>query len=429
MTANPPKLRSVALALLISAQLGGCAWVKQAWPWRKKEVPVTESRESGEWPEEAGSSPPTETEAPATQPAEPPRPESVEPRPDAEGPVDPGSPVAGDDPPAPLTTGGEVVTAVLLRVNDRFYTVEDVISIASLQLAALEDDVPVSVWRLRAEAVLTETIRQEVGNFLVYQEAKDEMADEQRAMLDAQVENRLKELIAQHGGSEQRLREALREQGTTLDEALEIYRRDLIVKSYLRSKFEPKIEVGRRDLWLYYRRHPEEFSTPKRVAMQIIAAPDTEFDADEGPPHEQARAAILGAKDALDAGRPFDEVAREHSRGIKADEGGLWPMAKEGSFRLEAVEAAAFELPEGGVSDVIETDGGYYIVQAAEVAPERTQPFTKAQEEIRYKLESVRHNELAAEYFQELSETAVVVQNDELMPLAVDRAVERFYRE
>ncbi|MFW6133930.1 MAG: peptidylprolyl isomerase [Planctomycetota bacterium] len=410
-------------AAVLIGQLAGCAWVKQRWPWSKKEVPVTEPERTADWVEvdleRAGSTRPSERAPAPTRPVTAPRTQSA--------PAVATRPRRRPEAPQVPPEAGEVVAGVLLRVNERFYTVEDVVRLAGPRLAELSDDLPPGVWRIRARDILSQAMRDEVGQVLVAAEAEAHLTETQEQMVTDAVAERRKELVAESGGSELMLRRELQQKGTTLEAALDRYRRSLIAQSYLQSKFRPRIDVTRRDLWLYYRRHREEFSTPKQVQMQIIAAPFAAFDPEAGDPRDQARTVIERARADLEAGRSFDAVARARSRGVKAEEGGIWPMMPQGNFRIEPVEQAAFELPPGGVSDVVATDEGFYIVKAQKVRPARTVPFADAQAEIRQRIRRKRHEKLVQQYYRRLSENAVIVRNEELMDAAVRRAQKRFY--
>ncbi|MBS3734662.1 MAG: peptidyl-prolyl cis-trans isomerase [Phycisphaerae bacterium] len=405
-------MRNTLAAVALASCVSGCGWIEQHWPWARREVPVTEPKQTNLAALRDGA--------------------LSEPLPDANERARPSAGRATTRPapsrpptrPAPLGTG-EVVAAVLLRVNDTFYTVADVIALAGADLAALDDDVPPGVWRMRARNVLDAAMRRESEMTLVAAEARTRLSDQQRTMLDAEVAEYRDELIAEAGGSEVALRRKMQRMGTSLEAQLDQYRRSLTVQSYLQHKFRPQIDVTRRDLWLYYRRHRDEFSSHRQVQMQLIAAPFAAFD---DPSREQARQTIEQARAALRAGRSFADVAREYSRGVKAGDGGVWPMMSAGNFRIEPVERAAFDLDEGRVSDVIATDEGFYIVKARQVRPGRVVPFAEAQKEIRRTILAERQQELTREYYGRLAEKAVVVRNGELMDVAVRRAQERFYQ-
>ncbi len=61
----------------------------------------------------------------------------------------------------------------------------------------------------------------------------------------------------------------------------------------------------------------------------------------------------------------FEEAAREHSEDSSASRGG--DMGELGRGRLaEAYEAAAWELAPGGISEPVETEFGYHIIQRVE---------------------------------------------------------------
>ena len=114
--------------------------------------------------------------------------------------------------------------------------------------------------------------------------------------------------------------------------------------------------------------------------------------------------------------------------GIKARNGGLWPLMPQGSFREKELETAAFAMPEGQVSDAMETPTGYYIVKVHKVQAGRIVTFEQAQEQIDQTLRQEQFRKLADDYFNLLTEGATVIQPGKLIDLAVDRAVEQYYK-
>jgi parvulin-like peptidyl-prolyl isomerase len=328
----------------------------------------------------------------------------------------------------------EVVAASMIQVNGRFITIDDVLRVVRQPLMEAAG-APEPVFRRRAARIIAEETRRQVGQSLLAAEAQRRMTDRHKQYIDAEMERIRREMIASAGGSPTRLEARLREQGVTLEEVLEARRQHLMVQAYLQSKFMPAISVTRRELWDYYREHKDEFSTPKKVQMQLIAAPMQAYVAEQdGEPtvlelsaaRPKARAAIEAAAEDLREGRDFAEVAREHSRGVKADAGGVWPLMPAGSFRLEDVEQAAFELREGEVSDIIETDEGFYIVKARKVVPGQSIGFEKAQEQIERTLRQQRYEEVTQEYMERLMGGATLIHTERFISMAVDEAVKRF---
>jgi len=400
------------------------------------------------------------------RPAKPPQPEPIQPQPTspepparptpeplppAAGPSEPtAQPPAEPVPPArPLPPHllpepqeieygkPEIVAASLLRVNDQFMTIDDVLRACRDELAALPAALDRHDFRQRAEQIIRKEIGNQVLEALIYAEARLRLTDQQTQLIDQEMADFQRSMIAESGGSEQKLRAVLARRGEDLEAMLKDRRRRLTIRMFLQQRFYPAVSIGRRDLWEYYDRNRSEFVTPKQVQMRLIAAPYEKFlpEGIDSPTEGQLRAAagrarqtIYKAADQLKAGQDFAEVARKNSRGIKAQAGGAWPMMPAGSFRLRQIEQIAFSLEQGQVSDVIQTETGYYIVKAEKVQPERTVTFEEAQERIEQKLRDRQLRKLEQDYFQMLMKGAHVEQSERFLAVAVDKAVRRYRR-
>jgi parvulin-like peptidyl-prolyl isomerase len=88
-------------------------------------------------------------------------------------------------------------------------------------------------------------------------------------------------------------------------------------------------------------------------------------DADSGSSRlspEDALKQIQTLKDRIAKGEDFAEIAADNSDCPSAGRGGDLGFFPKGAMVPE-FEAAAFELPVGGVSDVVETAFGYHLIQ------------------------------------------------------------------
>lgn len=77
---------------------------------------------------------------------------------------------------------------------------------------------------------------------------------------------------------------------------------------------------------------------------------------------EQAASQIQALKAQVDAGSDFSELARAHSDCPSGKRGGDLGSFGRGQM-VGPFEQAAFGLPIGGTSGVVETDFGYHIIR------------------------------------------------------------------
>ncbi|MCA0447013.1 MAG: peptidylprolyl isomerase [Bacteroidetes bacterium] len=74
---------------------------------------------------------------------------------------------------------------------------------------------------------------------------------------------------------------------------------------------------------------------------------------------------INAIKDSIKAGVSFEEMAKRHSEDGSASKGGDLGFFKRGEL-VSRFEAAAYELEPGQMSDVVETEFGYHLIQMIE---------------------------------------------------------------
>ncbi len=326
---------------------------------------------------------------------------------------------------------GEMVSASVIRVNDRYVTSEEILR----RVAPAARDIPPSASRRefahRIRRAIAETIQTTIRELLVVAEARDRLSEPIQRYIDERVVDFRRKLIARGGGSVETIRAQLVREGTTLEQVLEDHRRRLTYVLYLREKFRSSASVNRREMMAYYRAHREsQFKVDKTVQMRLLAVPYDKF-AQPGDRRitDQARAKAREHMDramaALRGGTAFEEVVEDFSRGPKRDQGGLWPPMKRGSF-LQAVEEVAFSLEPGEVSDVIETDRGLYVVQAHRVVDEHYVSFEQAQETIEKTLRERREQQLHNEYHRRLREEANISYSPEFLERVAQVAERRF---
>ncbi|MBN1556197.1 MAG: peptidyl-prolyl cis-trans isomerase [Phycisphaerae bacterium] len=341
-----------------------------------------------------------------------------------------------EEPRKPFVEGKEeVVAGMTLQINDQNVSIDDVLAGLHKELAKIPKHVSRDEFRKQAAEIIAREMYFQARTVLMCAEAKRRLEDPVKDKIKEEMADTRRELIANAGGSVETLKEQFRREGTTLEEALKRHEQDITMRYYMQVKFAPAIVVNRRMLWNYYKKHKTDFVVEREVQMQIIAAPFRRF-LPEGAPNPtneelevaktQARQAIEKADADVKAGKDFGETAKTYSRGLRAKQGGVWPMMGAGNFRNTRVEKEAFTLPEGKYSDIIEGADGYYIVKAMKVKPGKITPFLDAQDTIETILRNEQYDKLSREYMNKLYKNAVIDSPTDFIPMAVERALERY---
>ncbi len=203
---------------------------------------------------------------------------------------------------------------------------------------------------------------------------------------------------------EQGYQAALEQQGFTEEEFETELRRQMVIEELIRSQVYDQVNVSEEDMREFYDNNPQYFQQDDQVAARHII-----FTTDGVEEGERAalREELEGIRQEIVDGADFSEMAREHSQGPTAANGGDLGTFGRGQMVPE-FENAAFELEVGEISPVIETQFGYHILQVTERVPAQTQSYDEAQERIRQFLTEEERNSGAQAYVTELREDAEV---------------------
>lgn len=328
----------------------------------------------------------------------------------------------------------EVVAASMVQVNDKFVTIDDVMRGIGPHMKRLPSGLGEAEFRGRAVKFIEDEIRHQVTQQLVLGEAKNRLTDEQKAHIDAEMDDTLRDMIATLGqGSKKKLEEEVLAQGAELKDVLAEQRRQLTIRLYLRSRFTAAINITQKMLWSHYQSHKNEFRTPRKVQMQTICIPwTTGLDprataAAVQAAKERARRDIAAAAHEIAIGGDFADAAKRYSKDTRAASGGTWDLMTEGNFKERKVEEAAFKLAVNHIAGPIETDEAFYLVKCRRIEPARTMEFVDAQEQIDNKLREQQFEAATEEYFRSLLKDATIVQKAEFMQMALDYAARAYF--
>ena len=179
-------------------------------------------------------------------------------------------------------------------------------------------------------------------------------------------------------------------------------------------KVNPADLVTREEVEVYYKENQEEFTTPEAVKARHILKkfPDNATDEQKAETKTAAEELLKTVNAELTAGADFAELAKKHSEGPSATEGGALrgrnPKLPPGDYfargdMVKPFEEAAFDtLNPGEVSGLVETSYGYHIIKLEEKKTPEIQPFASAQYEIQQKLVQVNGVDKAKKVAEDL---------------------------
>lgn len=141
--------------------------------------------------------------------------------------------------------------------------------------------------------------------------------------------------------------------------------------------FTSSVSVTDREIERYYEQNLFRYETDEQVQASHILF-KTGPDKNDEVVRKKAEEVLAQAK----AGADFAELARKYSEDTSAENGGDLGLFGRGQMVPE-FEAAAFSLPEGGISDLVKTTYGYHIIKVTRHQAPFTRPLDAVRDEIR----------------------------------------------
>ena len=178
------------------------------------------------------------------------------------------------------------------------------------------------------------------------------------------------------------------------------------------------VNVNEQELHTYYEQNAATFGAPEeRRASHILIIAPKDAPAAERDKAKASADALLGQ--LRQAPATFADVARKSSQDdTSAANGGDLGSFQRNKGIDPAIAQAAFGLAKvGDISDVVESEFGYHIVQVTAIKPAAVPPFEK----MRAQLEEQFRNQAAQKQFSEMAEefrNGVYEQSDSLRPAA-----------
>jgi len=187
-----------------------------------------------------------------------------------------------------------------------------------------------------------------------------EVTDEQ---VESEIDARMNQILSMMNNDRKMFQEVY---GQTVSEMREQVKDDMqrkLLADKMRSEIMKKVEVTPSEVSEFFSHIPVDslpyFNAEVELA-EIVIYPVVNAE-------ERAKALekINSIKNQIEAGADFGEMAKKYSEDGSAREGGNLGWTNRGSFVPE-FEGAAFQLEKGQISNVVETEFGFHIIQLLE---------------------------------------------------------------
>jgi parvulin-like peptidyl-prolyl isomerase len=300
-----------------------------------------------------------------------------------------------------LPASAEVIDQVLVHVNGRIVTqsqLED-------RVRAVLAEAPPDLDKGRRDDIRRAALKELVDESLL----EDRARDLDLVATDAEVEEQVKHLKEQNSiASEEEFVRALSASNLTPARLREQLKRTSTIQRVVGREVNSRVDLSDDALRLVYERQKETWAVPEKVRVSEIlvnAGPGAE---------EKAREAASLVK----GGANFEDVVVRFSDGPTRSKGGDMGTFGRGELAA-ALDAAAFSLPAGGVSDPIETKSGWHVLKVVEKVPAGYRPFAEVKGEILRREQETQFQKKLGEYVEKLKGEAIIKYSDEaraLMP-------------
>jgi len=269
------------------------------------------------------------------------------------------------------TAGAEVVDKIAIVVNDEIITQGEI----DQTLAPVYEQYRAVYYgdelMRKIEEARQKIIAQIIEDRLVLSEAKKQGITVEESEVDARIADTMKRF-----GSQTQFERVLAQQGMTMKKLKARYKEQIMSRKLIDQKVGGKVIVSPVEVADYYKAHFNEYIQPEEVQVRnILIRPRQGLEPE---------AAATLAKDVCDKaknGEDFGELAKRYSEGPNAEEGGEMGYVKRGDL-LPEIENTVFSLPEGQVSDVIQTSLGYHIFKVEAKRERRPRTLSEVRQDV-----------------------------------------------
>jgi peptidyl-prolyl cis-trans isomerase SurA len=292
------------------------------------------------------------------------------------------------------TNAGPVVTAVdgyAARVDSTIITYGEVRESVAPYLQQLQKQLQGEELALQIQQAFREAREALIEEALLKEEVKLLGLN----LPDAFVNEEINRLIRERFEDDRAiLTRALAARRMTFEEWRQEVADQLTVRVFYGQEVTRRASVPLQAVQAEYERTKKDYFRPLKVKLRLIVAGKGKTDQDRGLKKQQLEEVLQKVRDGAD----FAVIAKEISEGDAAES----PWREVNDVR-EELRPALLNTPAGGVSDLIETPGEFYIVKIEERREEGFAPFEEVRAEIENRLLAMEQDRLHRQLIERLA--------------------------
>jgi peptidyl-prolyl cis-trans isomerase D len=161
------------------------------------------------------------------------------------------------------------------------------------------------------------------------------------------------------------------------------------------NQLRERAKISDEEIRAFYNQHLDVYKVPNRVHVEHILFKSVgKTDAEVAEIRKKAEEVLNKAKH----GGNFEDLAKQNSEDVTKDKGGDLGWIVEGQT-VPAFEHAAFSLPKGSISDLVQTEYGFHIIKVLD----RETAHTKSLDEVRLSILSTLSDEKVQQLSRDIS--------------------------
>jgi peptidyl-prolyl cis-trans isomerase C len=226
---------------------------------------------------------------------------------------------------------------------------------------------------------------------------------------DEEVEARLDELIEKRFPKKEDFETFLAQRKMTREAVLKDVRDGMSVENLFDGLPGAKVDPTDEQVRTFYDANVMKFQAQERVRARHILIGVEKTDTDEAKAEKRKQLEEIRAQLVASDGKDFAKLALEHSTCPSKKDGGDLGYFARGQM-VPPFEKVAFELEPGSLSEIVETQFGFHVIQVDEHQQAGTKPFEEVADGIRKQMKDDARNGAIKTLLEDLKAKATIVR-------------------